>query len=176
MGKFKAMAAALPVVLFSASSFGATHTYHFRMNGDQEVPPVVTTATGLCTVTLNDVANQVSVSCTYSGLSSNANNAHIHAGAPGVGGGPIASLTFTAATSGTATTTNAPLSAPNVAAMIAGNTYVNIHSANNSGGEIRGQIVADVPAVSTWGLVAAAILLGTAGTIIARRRMAVVGQ
>lgn len=174
LGKFKAFAAALPVVLFTASSMGATHTYHFRMNGSQEVPPVVTSATGLCTATLDDVANQVSVSCTYSGLTSNANNAHIHAGAPGVSGGPIVPLTFTAATSGTATATNASISASNVAAMIAGNTYVNVHSVNNGGGEIRGQIVADVPAVSTWGMIAIAILLITSGTIIVRRKAALV--
>ncbi len=143
------------------------------MTGSQEVPPVVTAATGECQVTLNDATNQVSVSCTYSGLSSNANNGHIHAGSAGATGGPIVSLAFTAATSGTATVTNAPISAANVTAMKAGNTYVNVHSVNNGGGEIRGQVVGQIPAVSTWGLIATAILVVTAGTIVLRRKMAV---
>lgn len=171
MGKFKALLAALPVVLFAASSLGATHTYHFRMDGSQGAPPVATSATGLCTVTLDDIASQVSASCTYSGLTSNANNAHIHSGAPGLNGGLVVTLTFTPATSGTATATNAPISGPNLTAMIAGNTYVNVHSVNHPDGEIRGQVVADVPAVSTWGVIAIAILLATAGTILVQRKM-----
>jgi hypothetical protein len=168
----RALVLVLTVGVFAAPGTAAVSTYHFRMSGGEEVPPVVTSATGECYVTVNDVANTVSASCTYSGLSSNANNAHIHTGAIGISGPPIVNLTFTAATSGTATVTNAPTSAANVAAIIAGNTYVNIHSVNHGTGEIRGQVVGIIPAVSSWGLLAAAILLASAGTVLVRRKIA----
>jgi len=170
MKKINVCIAALIVALFSAPAIATVYTYKFTMDGSQEVPPVVTGATGTCTVTLDDVANQVSASCTYSGLSSNANNAHIHAGAVGVSGAPIVTLAFTAATSGTATATNAAISGANVSAMIAGNTYINIHSVNHGTGEIRGQVAGLIPATSTWGLLALAILVISAATLVLRPR------
>jgi hypothetical protein len=173
MGKTKLWVAVLSLAALSSPAGAATIVYKFPMTGSQEVPPVTPAGTGECLVTLNDVANQVTVACTYSGLTSNANNAHIHTGAVGVTGGPIVTLAFTAATSGTATVTNSAISAANVTLMKAGSTYINVHSVNNSGGEIRGQVAGQVPAVSTWGLVATAILLITAGTIVLRRKMAV---
>ena len=170
MGKIHLSIAALSLGILAAPGVAAVHTYTFRMNGAQEVPPVNTAATGLCTVTLDDATNMVSASCTYTGLSSNANNAHIHMQAPGQPtGGPIVNLTFTAATSGTASGSEALLDAEETA-MIAGTCYVNIHSANNPGGEIRGQVVAEVPAVSTWGVVATTILLVIAATVVLYRK------
>jgi len=172
MKKIKAVAALFAFAIIASSAKADIFTYHFLLDGGQEVPPVTTTATGSCTVTLNDSTNQVSASCTYSGLSSNANNAHIHTGALGVSGPPIVNLSFTAATSGTASVTNDPLSPAEVTAMKDGDTYINIHSVNHGGGEIRGQVVASLPAVSTWGMLAMAILVGTAGTLTLRRRNA----
>jgi hypothetical protein len=49
------------------------------------------------------------------------------------------------------------LSPTNVADLLAGNLYLNIHSIHYPGGEIRGQITdpAPVPELSTW------LLMGT---------------
>lgn len=172
MGRIQWALAGMALAAFSSPGTAAIRTYKFDLSGAQEVPSVATSATGECLVTLDDVLNQVSVSCTYSGLTSNANNAHIHTGAPGVSGPPVVTLAFTAATSGTATVTNGAISPANVAAMIAGNTYVNIHSMNHSGGEIRGQVVGLVPAASTWGLIALAVLVLTGGTLALRKQIA----
>ena len=69
--------------------------------------------------------------------------------------------------------TSQPLAAQVQAEMIAGLHYVNIHTDDFVGGEIRGQISAIIPAVSTWGLAVMTLLVLTAGTIVcARRRVA----
>jgi hypothetical protein len=123
--------------------------YGGPLTGAQEVPPVATTATGQGTVVISADGSTITYLLTYSGLSGTANAAHIHTGAAGVAGGVILPLavgpspmsgTLTAAdftASGSVTTF-----AQAVAAIRAGTTYFNIHTAANPGGEIRGQIVA----------------------------------
>ena len=119
------------------------------ITGAQEVPPVATAATGEGTAVISPDGSTITYIVTYSGLSGPAVAAHIHTGAVGVNGGIILPLTvgpspmvgtltaadFTA--SGTITTF-----AQAVAAIKAGNTYFNIHTAAHPGGEVRGQIVA----------------------------------
>jgi len=84
---------------------------------------------------------------TYGGLSGPAVAAHIHIGAVGVAGGVILPLAVSASPMvGTLTAANFMPSgaittfAQAVAAIQAGNTYFNIHTAAHPGGEIRGQI------------------------------------
>ena len=116
------------------------------LSGAAERPtPVSTAGTGSGTATL--VGDQLTFNITYSGLSGAANNAHIHGPAtteeaagvlidlePFNGGAFGASGTL----SGTVT-----LTAAQASNVRDGLTYVNIHTAANPGGEIRGQIVAD---------------------------------
>lgn len=73
----------------------------------------------------------------YSGLTGPATMAHIHGPAePGANAGVLVPFTAVANPfSGTATLTD-----DQAAALTAGKTYVNIHTAANRGGEIRGQI------------------------------------
>jgi len=70
--------------------------------------------------------------------------AHFHDGAVGVNGGVVRAITgdFVGNTaSGTWTRTGVPsLTAKLIANLLAGNIYVNIHTAANGGGEIRGQV------------------------------------
>ena len=66
-----------------------------------------------------------------------------------------------------------PLDAAQEIAALAGNFYVNIHSAGCSAGEIRGQLipVSPVPSLSQTGLIALGLLLsGTTAVVIWRRR------
>jgi hypothetical protein len=75
---------------------------------------------------------------TYEGLSGPAIAAHIHGpAAPGANAGVAVPFASPASPiSGTATLTDAQ-----AADLDAGNYYVNVHTAANKGGEIRGQIV-----------------------------------
>ena len=116
------------------------------LSGAAERPtPVTTPGTGSGTATL--VGDQLTFSIVYSGLSGAAVAAHIHgpatteraAGvlidlAPFNGGAFGESGTL----SGTVTLTSAQVSN-----LRSGLTYVNIHTAANQGGELRGQITAD---------------------------------
>lgn len=119
------------------------------LTGAQEVLPVVTAATGEATVVLAPDDSVIWYVVTYSGLSGPAVAAHIHAGAVGVNGGVILPLTVAASPmTGTLTAANFTPSgaittyAEAVAAIKAGATYVNVHTAANPGGEIRAQVVA----------------------------------
>jgi hypothetical protein len=99
-------------------------------------------AMGTATVTLNETTGAVSVSGTFSGLTGPAMAAHIHGleTAPGVGNeNIIVTLVATAATSGTLTGSGT-LTPAEVTGMLAGLTYLNIHTALHSAGEIRGNI------------------------------------
>jgi hypothetical protein len=123
--------------------------YGGPLTGAQENPPVVTTATGQGTAVISADGSTITYIVTYSGLSGTLNAAHIHTGAAGANGGVILPLaagpspmtgTLTAANfsaSGSVTTFTQA-----VAAIRAGTTYFNLHTAANPGGEIRGQIVA----------------------------------
>ncbi len=147
---------------------GTPTTLDATLNGGQEVPPIVTAATGTGTVTINAAQDQISFTLDVTGPFSGGDitQVHIHNGAAGVNG----AITIWLCTD----LGNAPASIPAVplcsdflpnlqlagtrsaadldpggaygtfasltAALIAGNTYMNVHTATNPGGEIRGQI------------------------------------
>lgn len=104
------------------------------LDGAQEVPAVVTAATGTATFTLNP-DDTLTYAVTTTGLSGIM--AHIHLGAPGVSGDILINLTG-GPTDWSGTT--APLSVDQLAYLRAGSLYVNVHTAANPLGEIRGQI------------------------------------
>ena len=106
------------------------------LSGDQEVPAIKTSATGGGTITVKD-DKTVSGSVTFKGLTPTA--AHIHEGAAGKNGGVIIPLTK----SGDDTFTvpaGAKLTDAQYEAFKKGDLYVNVHTAANPGGEIRGQL------------------------------------
>jgi hypothetical protein len=156
------------------------------IDGTQEVPAVATAATGEATVVISADDSTIWYVVTYSGLSGALAAAHIHTGAVGVSGGVILPLVASASPMvGTLTSANFTASgaittfAQAVAAIKAGNTYVNLHTAANPGGEIRGQVVAkgnahfatlsgtqEVPAVSTSGAGNGWVVISTDGSTI----------
>ncbi len=106
------------------------------LSGNQEVPPVSTAATGTGIITVL-MDRSVSGSVTTSGVAGAA--AHIHLAAPGQNGPVIVPLNKT----GDNVWSVPPAIRLNDAQYEAyrlGNLYVNVHSAANPGGEIRGQI------------------------------------
>jgi|GEM_PF-1277407 len=115
-----------------------------RLQGAQEVPPVITNASGFGFVQFNGSETALLASALYAGLSSPATVAHIHTGESGVNGPATFNMTpigtFVGATAGFAPYASFAASVAQIASLKAGGTYFNVHSSNNSGGEIRGQI------------------------------------
>jgi hypothetical protein len=84
----------------------------------------------------------------YRGLSGPALQAHIHLGRPGVAG-PVAVTLCGPCTTGARG--SAPISPAVRRALIDGTAYVNVHTARNGSGEIRGQVALIVAARLTVG-------------------------
>lgn len=103
-------------------------------DGGQEVPPVTTDATAACYASLNDAQNALTVSCEHDVVEVAA--AHVHEAAAG-SNGPVV-FPFDDPTSPFSQTFE--VNAAQVASLLAGNYYINIHSAANPGGEVRAQI------------------------------------
>ena len=129
-------------------------TFTATLTGPAEVPPVTTDATGSAGFTVTrstgtPVVTTVAYSATVTGLSGDATVAHIHGPADvNTSADIIVPLTVTATgTSGQiiagsfTTTGNANVSIDSLVVLLRnGNSYINIHTAANPTGEIRGQI------------------------------------
>ena len=131
------LAAAVALAVSGAySSIALSADVKVAMSGDQEVPAVTTAAKGSGTVMIGDDMS-VKGSITTTGVAGTA--AHIHMAAAGKNGPVIVPMTK----SGDAGWTFAPdakLNADQMKAFKAGDLYINVHSAANPNGEIRGQL------------------------------------
>ena len=112
------------------------------LNAAQEVPSptgAVSNAGGTfsATVTKSDTGASVTWQLSFTGLTANANAAHIHTGAAGSPGPVVLPLCGPCSSpgSGTGALTQAALDA-----IQAGTAYVNVHTPTNAAGEIRGQL------------------------------------
>jgi hypothetical protein len=99
---------------------------------------ITSTGKGTGTFTYDAATHTLNYNVTYEGLTGPAAAAHIHGPAdPGGNAPPVVPFPSAASPiSGTATLTDAQ-----AADLDAGKWYVNVHTAANRGGEIRGQIV-----------------------------------
>lgn len=127
-------AAAISLAAYAATAFG--DEIQVMLSGDKEVPPVKTAANGGGTIAVNaDMTVAGSVMTT--GLAGTM--AHIHHGAAGTNGPVLIHLSK----SGDATWSvpaGAKLTDAQYQAYKAGELYINVHSAENKAGEIRGQL------------------------------------
>jgi hypothetical protein len=160
------------------------------LSGANENPPKVSPGIGFATMTVDDVANTININVSFSGLTTPDTAAHIHCcvapggnagvatvmpsfpGFPlGVTSGSIDALfslldptfynpAFVAANGGTASSAEAAL----LAGMTGGQTYFNIHTTSNTGGEIRGFLL-ETPEPCTF------VLAGLALAGLTLRRM-----
>jgi CHRD domain len=126
-------------VLSACATTPATETFTATLNGTSERPnPVTTTATGAATVELKD--KTMTLTGTFTNLSGAATLAHSHGPADENNTAPpLFDLTFTAATSGTLAASRT-LTDAEITQLKGGQWYVNVHTGNNPGGEIRGQL------------------------------------
>jgi hypothetical protein len=106
------------------------------LSGDQEVPPVSTSASANGTITVSP-NKSVSGNITVSGMQPTA--AHIHEGAQGKNGSVI--ITLTKSSDNTwSVPAGAKLTDAQYESYLAGNLYVNVHSPAHKDGEIRAQL------------------------------------
>ena len=124
------------IALAAYSTGSAADEIKFMLSGDKEVPAVKTAASGSGTIMVN-ADMSVSGSVMTTGVAGTM--AHIHQAAAGANGPVIIPLTKSG-DNGWMVPPNAKLTEPQYKAYKAGELYVNVHSAENKGGEIRGQL------------------------------------
>ena len=109
------------------------------LKGSDEVPANTEKGTGMVMATLDTATKVFSYEATYKDLTGPATAAHFHGpAAPGTNAGPVVPVPapVTSPIKGTATLTDAQ-----IADLVAGKWYVNVHTAANPPGEIRGQVL-----------------------------------
>lgn len=146
-------ALALASLLATASLAHAATGFQGTLSGANEVLPVITPGTGLATVILNDAGTDISWSVSYSGLTGTVTASHIHKAPIGTNGGVVIGLNPVVGTSSGSFNGTSPVTALQVADLMAGLYYVNIHTTTFPGGEVRAQLEgAPTPAgKTTWG-------------------------
>lgn len=132
-GNFK-----LLLILFLVLSYltASAQTVSVSLSGTQEVPAVNTAATGSGNIT---IASDQSVSGSISTAGVEGTMAHIHMAAPGQNGPVIVPMTKTS-DNVWSIPAGAKLTDAQYQNFKDGNLYINVHSASNKGGEIRGQL------------------------------------
>ena len=128
------MGTALSCAMFASALYAAD--VKVTLAGDQEVPPVTTSASGSGTITVGD-DKSVSGSVTTTGITGTM--AHIHTAAAGKNG-PVAIPLSKSGDAGWAVAAGTKMTYDQYKAFKAGDLYVNVHSAAHPGGEIRGQL------------------------------------
>ena len=148
-------AAFIAVLGLGAQASAQTFTLTATLSGSSENPPINTGAFGSATVTVDMTARTVTYRVDVYNLPSGVTASHIHVGAIGTNGpvvvnfAPPVPASNDFAFSGTVRDTDFLLrpdqgirSADDMFQAILGeNSYVNVHSAVNGGGEIRGQLL-----------------------------------
>lgn len=139
----------------------AQTTYSTTLTGLNEVPANPSPATGAATCVVNAAGTQVAISCSFQNLIGTYTASHLH-GPAGVGFNagvqigfvpPAAPWVFANSNhDGTLTNYTVPISAAQITMLANGQMYVNVHSSNFPGGEIRGQLaLGPVPVdKTTW--------------------------
>jgi CHRD domain len=130
-----------PIILaagIAVVGLAATHAADIavKLTGDQEVPAVTSAATGVGAIVIKK-DQTVSGSIKTSGI--DGTMAHIHLAEPGKNGPPIITLNKTAENTWSVPE-GSKLTDEQYKSFKDGNLYVNVHSAEHKGGEIRTQL------------------------------------
>jgi hypothetical protein len=125
----------------STSVVANAEVVKFKANiaASQEVPPNDSKGKGTAELSYDTTSKELTWTITFDGLTGPAMAAHFHGPAePGTNAGvalPIPGQNLTSPVTGKATLTDAQ-----AADLTAGRWYINVHTAANKGGEIRGQV------------------------------------
>jgi hypothetical protein len=129
---------ALSSALLSTTAFAETTMYKAALTAGDEVPATTSKGTGTLAATYDSSTKLLTWKGAYAGLSGAATAAHFH-GPAAIGKSAPVEVPLTTITSpfeGKATLTDAQAKD-----LIAGMLYVNVYTAANPNGEIRGQVV-----------------------------------
>lgn len=113
-----------------------------ELSGLQAVPLVDTRAAGLAAVTLDESGSLASIHVNTTGID-DAAAAHLHGAFAGLNGGVEIPLVQDGSDPAHWSAEEETVDAAQLAAILSGATYVNVHSPNFQGGEIRGQVIPD---------------------------------
>jgi hypothetical protein len=129
-------------VASAALAQAAPVSFTVPLTGAQQVPPVQTQGTGTADLTYDAATRAVTWTITYSGLSGPATMAHFHGPAASGKNGPVKVWLSQKGQAPTSPikgeTTLSPADAQQFAA---GDWYINVHTKDHPGGEIRGQVM-----------------------------------
>jgi len=177
-------------LIFVGTALASVKHFSASLSGANEVPSVVTPATGQAVFSTNAAETEITYSLSASNFAHDVSAAHVHC-APAGANGPVGITLFSGSFSGSGLIAADVITAPNagngcgwvnlslaIAAMESGNTYVNVHTTAASGGvpsgEIRGQIETFVPVGGTTSYFAggsdassAALIAGGAAALVA---------
>ena len=133
------------------------------LSGDQEVPPVVTAATGIAASTIDRDNGTVTLHLNASGAA-DATASHIHTASVGQNGPVLITLVQDMADVGHWSVSGEQLDSTGLANYKGGQLYFNLHTPANPGGEIRGQIVP--PNAADFDIQAPAVSLTSPGATV----------
>jgi len=131
----------LPLAFGVAVAFAgaaSAETFKVTLDAKSEVPPNSSAGTGTADVDFDAATKKLTWKLTYSGMTGPVSAAHFHGPAePGKNAGVAVAIpnAGTSPAEGSATLTDAQ-----AADLMAGKYYINVHTAANPGGEIRGQV------------------------------------
>jgi hypothetical protein len=130
----------IPLVLITTLACGPACAEKLKatLDGKSEVPPTTSSGTGSADIDYDPASKKLSWTLSYSGLTGPAIAAHFHGPAePGKNAGVMVPIPNASSSpvEGSATLTDAQ-----AADLEAGKYYVNVHTAANPAGEIRGQV------------------------------------
>jgi hypothetical protein len=117
--------------------FETDYLFAALATGAQEVPATTSTGTALGTFSLSRLGNRLDYKIVANGLTGPITNAHLHFGSFGRAGAVALPITFDATNTMTGSLT---LTAPLLDSLLGSKLYLNIHTAANPNGEIRGQV------------------------------------
>ncbi|WP_407155582.1 CHRD domain-containing protein [Bradyrhizobium sp. STM 3557] len=131
----------IPLVLITTLACAGpacAEKFKATLDGKSEVPATSSSGTGTADIDYDPASKKLSWKLTYSGLTGPATAAHFHGPAePGKNAGVAVAIpnATSSPAEGSATLTDAQ-----AADLEAGKYYVNVHTAANPAGEIRGQV------------------------------------
>jgi hypothetical protein len=136
----RSLAAAIVFVgamVLATQSMAAMVNFKASLSGKSEVPANTTAGTGSVTATYDTDSKKLTWKGSYSGLTGPATAAHFHGPAPE---GKNADVMVPISPNGPSFEGSVTLNDAQAKALMDGDMYVNVHTAANKGGEIRGQL------------------------------------